>query len=359
MTREIVALTVLLLGVTVLASCAKIESNTNDYGFSSTLSKDVFPLEREANEIVWVPEQSAFYTHGGDKGEGYGYTESDSGIYKYVPGSTPIKVADLPIPLHHIGFAYCPDTEKIYTYGGGQDFIVGGNQICWFDPKNNNTGVCTETYPYRAVALSAEYSTTQKVVYLFGGFNSEETYREIWKHDPIAGTVTKVDTAILGDGFCFQATVYVDTEDAVYLFGGFNESGTTKTDIYRFDCAVEEITRLNVTCPDNKTKGMGSYYDFNLNAVVLAGGRDGNPWTAYTNRIWVLYLSSHITDTLACTIPAPCDDLDGGYDPTTGKGYFMRVVTHNYRDTLRGYIGQGQYCRGSRQKYICEVAYQK
>lgn len=321
-----------------------------DTRFLATLSKDVFPLEREANEVVWVPEQSAFYTHGGDKGRGSGSTESDSGIYKYVPGSNPVKVADLPTALHHIGFTYSLDTGKIYTYAGGVSFSGGGNQIYWFNPQDNTTGICAEVYPYNAVSVVAEYSTVQKKTYLFGGFNSDYVYHEIWKHDPVTGTVTK-SKATLSGVFAFQATVYVEREDAVYLLGGIDKTGTSRTEIYRFDCTAEEITLLDAVSPDNKTKGMGAYYDSDLNVVVLAGGRDGNPWTGYTSRIWTFDLADYSVRVLSSALPGFVDDLGGGYDPINGKGYFMRVTPQGYK----GYSRREPYSFGDSQKYICEI----
>ncbi len=326
-----------------------------DDSFTILQSRDVFPLDREASEVVWVPEQSAFYTHGGDKGSGDGYVESDSGIYKYVPGHNPVKVADLPVPLHHIGFAYNSGTGLIYTYAGGRDFTGGGTQIYWFDPRNNATGVSAETFPYDSVAVSAEYSPVQKLTYLFGGFDSTQSYREVWKHDAATGSVTKSESSLVGGGFFFMATVYVEPEDAVYLIGGLDEAGNSRTEIYRFDCATEKITVLDATTPDNKTKGMGSYYDPILNAIVLAGGRDGHPWTGYTNRIWVLNLGDYSVKVLSSTLPSALDDLDGGYSTVNDKGYFMRV-------TPKGYIGYAvlePYSCGNRQRYIVEVARSK
>ena len=325
-----------------------VTTATEEIRITASQSTDVFPLEREANEVAWVPDQSAFYTHGGDRGRKPGYVDSDSGIYKYVPGSNPVKVADLPSPIHHTGFAYNYATGKIYTYAGGEIQTAGDHHIFWFDPRDNSTGTCTEVYPYDAVSVVAEYSIIQQKTYLFGGFNSNHVYFEIWIHDPVSGTVTKSNT-LMSQAFSFQATVYVEPEDAIYLIGGIDINGTSRTEIYKFDCATESITQLNVTTPDNKTKGMGAYYDPDLNIIVIAGGRNGNPWTGYTARIWTLDLSDYSVRIMKTSLPSFVDDLAGGY--ANGKGYFMRVTPTGYN----GYSRREPYCFGDNQCYICVI----
>ena len=367
MRRERIALTALILVLVLSAAgiyvarqgiangATRTDYVSFDTSFVLTLSSDVFPLEREANEVVWVSEQGTFFTHGGDKGRGRGYTESDSGIYKYAPGSNPAKVADLPKPLHHIGFAYSPDTGLVYTYAGGTSFKGGGTQIYWFNPADNTTGTCAETYPYNSVTVSAVYSTVQKKTYLFGGFNSSHIYREMWKHDPIAHTVTKIGNVEVGTACIFQVIVYVEPEDAIYLLGGMDVSGKSVTEICRFDCAAEKMTLLDEVCPDNKTKGMGAYYDSDVGVIVLAGGRNGNPWTGYTTRMWVFSPSDCSTRVLSCTLPGFCDDLAGGFDTVTNKGYFMRVTPEGYA----GYSKNDPCAYGDNQKYICEVSHRE
>lgn len=342
------------VGLTAIATLDK-DTSARDKGLAATQSWDVFSLEREANEVVWIPEQSAFYTHGGDKGRGDRYTESDSGIYRYSPGSAPSKVADLPSPIHHTGFAYSPDTGLAYAYAGGENLASFGKQIYWFSPRSNTTGICSELFPYSAVSVVAEYSTKQKKTYLFGGFNSSYVYHEVWVHDPAAKTITKSGTMLPPTAFAFQAAVYIETEDAVYLFGGIDKVGVSRTEIYRFDCLTEKITLLGVSCPDNRTKGMGAYHDTLLNAVVLAGGRDGGPWTGYTSRMWMLYLDDYSARILQCTLPGFCDDLDGGYDTVNNVGYFMRVTPFGYA----GFSAKEPQCFGDSQKYICEVRHRE
>ncbi|MGR3295994.1 MAG: kelch repeat-containing protein [Candidatus Bathyanammoxibius sp.] len=332
-----------------------------DFGFNVVASDDEFDLEREGSTAVWVQSEGAIYTHGSDLGRTSEppYVKSDSRIYKYVPGSDPTVIANLPSPLHHLGMAYSPDTGLIYTYGGGVDFTGGGNQIFWIDPATETTGTAAEVLPYDLVGVNAVYSTVQKKTYLFGGFVTAAVgaLNEIWRHDPLTGEVIQLGATLPGDARVFQAAVYVEPEDAIYLFGGLGEDVLTSyQDIYRFAVATETIELLAATTPDPMSKYMGAYYDPVLNAVVLAGGRHG-PYGSgfeegYTTRMWAFDLDDYSTYVMNNTIMGFVDDLAGVYNPDNGKGYFMRVTPEGYT----GFSEREPHSYGDSAKYIAEVS---
>ncbi len=332
-----------------------------DFGFNVVKSDDEFDLEREASTAVWVQNEGAIFTHGSDLGRTSltPYTESDDRIYKYVPGSNPEVIAYLPEPLHHLGMAYSPDTDLIYTYGGGVDFTGGGNQIFWIDPTTETAGTAAEVLPYDLVAVTAVYSTVQKKTYLFGGFVQAAigAIDEIWRHDPLTGEVIQLGATLPGDSRVFQAAVYVEPEDAIYLFGGLGEDVLTSyQDIYRFDAATETIELLTATTPDPMSKYMGAYYDPVLNAAVLAGGRHG-PYgpgeeEGYTTRMWAFDLEDYSTYVMDGTIMGFVDDLAGVYNPDNGKGYFMRVTPEGYT----GFSPGEPHSYGDESTLIAEVS---
>ncbi len=164
--------------------------------------------------------------------------------------------------------------------------------------------------------------------------------------------MTKLDATLSG-AFAFQASVYVEEEDAIYLFGGIDKNGTSRTEIYKFVSATEEVILLAAVAPDSYTKGMGAYYDPDLGIIVLAGGRDGGPFTGYTSRLWIFDLVDYSVRLLDCTLPGFVDDFGGGYDPVNGKGYFMRVTPQGYA----GYSEHEPYSFGDSQRYIYEISH--
>jgi len=260
-------------------------------GFTATRSPDVFPTQREGNTVVWVDSEGAFFIHGGNRSRIAPIVGQDSEIYKYVPGSNPVKVLDILSPVHHTTMTYDIETGLVYLYGGGYDPNEGGNAIQWFDPATYETGLVDLVMPYNLVGCNAEYSTVQDKIYVFIGFGVGVYVNEVWKHDPIAGTFTQIsiEPFVGGDFLVFPTMVYVEPEDAIYIFGGIDTNSQTTTNIWRFDCATETSELLDAACPDEMTKFRGSYYDPALNVVVLAGGRH-NPWTTedgegYTTRI--------------------------------------------------------------------------
>jgi hypothetical protein len=312
--------------------------------YEANILDEVFPTETEHRQTVFVVQnENAAYSMTGEAPDG----TPDDDVLKWTRGEgNPTKVADLDIAVSCGYIVYIPDTDLIYIYGGWKDRVNITDKIQWFNPKDNTTGVCTEAIPEPVFAYAcAAYSTVQKAAYTFGGWYTNGSFStKIFKHDPIAQTFIEIEATVPWQS-CASAAVYVPSQDAIYLFGGFDTTQNPTNKIARFNCATETMIQLDAICPDVMTKTMGAFYDSDTKLIVLGGGRSFSTNTfSYTKRIWTFDPKDYSVTTHSCELPASTDDVGGFYNPTTKRGYLLTVP----------HIEVENHC-GADQKYICEL----
>ena len=268
---------------------------------------------------VYVPEQHKAYVFGG---LGTYYPLSQIVEFDIASSAATALAAKLPYGRYGAAAVYVPSQHNVCilggTYGGGGlpdvvPFDVDAHTVSWtyvgVDGRNG---------------ASAIYVPGTKKAYLFAGQSAY--YREAVVHSILAYDVDRVATDVLAATLPVSRTdtaaVYDPTANQGYVFGGWRPDGTDQyfDDILRFDAATETITPASAVLPTGRA-GMAAVYVPTKGKVYLFGGFDASG----TLDEILVYDPTHDTapTTLTETLPKRAAHAAAVYDAAAGKVYLF------------------------------------
>jgi hypothetical protein len=131
------------------------------------------------------------------------------------------------------------------------------------------------------------YCNETNEIILFGGGSATDT----WSYDCTTQTWSHVVTATNPGGHHSHNMAYDPQENAVILFGGFNESGMVGDDTWKFDCVTREWTELFPTTTPLARYGHVMVYDDFLNQIMLTNGN--TPFQGHQDDTWTYTASTN------------------------------------------------------------------
>ena len=184
---------------------------------------------------------------------------------------------------------------KIYLFGG---HTSSGrvNTINVFDTTTNTISTLGATLPTAAWDIAAGAVGTK--IYLFGGITSSQTSGFLNKINVFDTTTNTISTLSVTLPYGMNGIVAGAVGTKIYLFGGYQSSGTMSKKIYVFDTTTNTIGTLGATLNT-------AAYFISAGAVgtkiYLFGGSEGT--NSYLNTIQVFDTTTNTISTLSTTLP--------------------------------------------------------
>ncbi|MBM4431257.1 MAG: hypothetical protein FJ026_13075, partial [Chloroflexi bacterium] len=174
---------------------------------------------------VYVPEQGKAYLIGG--GNNISHQQLPSArIVQYDPARNVIERtmnAALPTGRDSCTAAYASAVGKIYIFGG-QDRDQGYRDILRFDPVADTLATLPVQLPYRLRDAASAYVPGNNKIYIFGGITPDRINPDILCFD-VATETLQVLTVKLPTGRASPAAAFVPEQNRIYLFGGYSSTG--------------------------------------------------------------------------------------------------------------------------------------
>ena len=187
--------------------------------------------------------------------------------------------------------------EFVYIFGGEQAWHgTYLNQILRFNVTDESISILPVTMPFSIMGTSAIWDG--QYAYIFGGFNGNPR-SEIFRFDPVAGTVTVVGYLPDSGGY-WTAAAWDGTH--AYIFGGYDNCWNycTLSSIVRFD----PVTGIAETVGYMPLQLQGASAVWSGNRVIILGGDYSNfgSWFVTTDTI---YAYDPATNTIEAQPPLP------------------------------------------------------
>jgi N-acetylneuraminic acid mutarotase len=116
------------------------------------------------------------------------------------------------------------------------------------------------------------YCNETNEIILFGGYGSSGNPTDTWSFSCETQTWSEVATATNPGVHHSLALAYDPQENAVILFGGFDDEGFETDDTWKFDCVTREWAELSPTTAPLARYGHVMVYDEVINKMVMTSG---------------------------------------------------------------------------------------
>ncbi|MCR4322824.1 MAG: hypothetical protein NUV61_01925, partial [Candidatus Azambacteria bacterium] len=125
------------------------------------------------------------------------------------------------------------------------DYVFGGHNQFGHSNKvfRLSTGAFVATLPFAVSGSTAVYYPPNGRIYLFGGFNSTQSYSAIWEFNPSSNAVRTM-SARLPSPTAGMAAAYYPPTGRIYLFGGADKKGP-HTWIIEYNQATDSLVTKN------------------------------------------------------------------------------------------------------------------
>jgi N-acetylneuraminic acid mutarotase len=183
--------------------------------------------------------------------------------------------------LHAV--AYLPDTGKLLMFGGYDGSVYMGDTWAYDIASGTWTDLAPSgNVPKARDGHSLVYDTSDKKVYLFGGWNGAKEFNDTWSYDPAANTWTELKPAgSVPAARDSQAMVFEPKTGKMVLFGGWNQT-TDLGDTWLYDPAANTWTAAAPAGEGPSSRALSQMVcEASTGKVILfGGGTSGNVATA-------------------------------------------------------------------------------
>jgi len=223
-----------------------------------------------------------------------------------------------PSPRYSFGMAFDSVSNKVVVFGG----LPGPSGDTWiYDHDTNNWTNRNPASPPEARSNPAMHydGITKKVILFGGGGGIGAFYNNLWVYDLSQNRWTNITGGFLPGARWVGASAYVTDRWRVYIFGGYNSSGSLddtwyhrfiNSDYEGIARATERVTLSWVEVTQPTRPAPRDYpqmaYDSQSDVVVLFGGRQSS---GYLGDTWLFYPSNN---TWRQVFPAVSPSARGG-----------------------------------------------
>jgi N-acetylneuraminic acid mutarotase len=223
--------------------------------------------------------------------------------------------------LHSV--VYLPDTGRLLMFGGYNGSVYLGDTWAYDIVADSWTNLGPSgSVPEARDGHSLVYDSSNKKVYLFGGWNGAREFNDTWVYDPAANTWTELRPAgAVPAARDSQAMVFEPKTGKVFLFGGWSQT-TDFGDTWIYDPAANTWTDADPAGegPSSRALSQMACEASTGNVILFGGGTSGNVATA---DMWVYDPAANTWAQIAPAgaLPAARSGHALAYD--SGKGLFL------------------------------------
>jgi N-acetylneuraminic acid mutarotase len=183
--------------------------------------------------------------------------------------------------LHSV--VYLPDTGQLLMFGGYNGSLYLGDTWAYDVAADSWTDLGPSgSVPEARDGASLVYNSSDKKVYLFGGWNGAREYNDTWVYDPPTNTWTELKPAgSVPAARDSQAMVFEAKTGKVILFGGWNQT-TDFGDTWVYDPATNTWTDAAPAGegPSSRALSQMACEASTGKVILFGGGTSGNVATA-------------------------------------------------------------------------------
>ena len=206
---------------------------------------------------------------------GYNRFGHSNKIYSATSGSS-YAVATMPVGVSGSAAAYSSFNGKIYLFGGF-DSTQSYSTIWEFNPSDRTIRTMSARLPEGVVGISAAYYPPTRKIYLFGGTANNEPQSWVLEYNPATDTLVTKNTVLPIPLTHATATAAAkeppSDKQRVFLFGGFTENGSSSPTIFEYDpTAVADGSALIQKPASVESRGFLAS-SVNGNIITLIGGQ--------------------------------------------------------------------------------------
>jgi N-acetylneuraminic acid mutarotase len=215
-----------------------------------------------------------------------------------------INVVFRPSGRHSYSADYSSTTKKFFLFGGTENYPTYYND-CWiFDEETNQWQKISSSNTPQARYGSCIVNIGENKFLLFGGLGQqgyfEDTY--IFSLFPSSGSFELVGISSHPSARYYHSMCFVPEENKVYLFGGYNQSGALN-DLWCFDLSSSTWSFISTSNPPQPRCGHKMVYIDKK--IYIFGGEALLQSTTKYNDLWVYDLQTKsFTDITPTTKPS-------------------------------------------------------
>lgn len=215
--------------------------------------------------------------------------------------------------------------QLIFSHGESPDFDLELQQKNWIQPA----AVAGPPAPRKGARMV--YRATDNACYMFGGFNGTVYLNDLWKLDLATNTWSNITPGAGNPGIrAYHAMIYHARLDEIWVAGGFNGAALRDVHKYNFGGAAWS-TSAGWNMPAHKYNAMAAYYEVTSTIVRMfvaggqfAGGAFSNTTHNFNGGAWTTLLSTGFLWALgdACWDRAAGDIIVVGWSSGLKSGRF-------------------------------------
>ena len=238
----------------------------------------VKPEARGAQSMAYDPHNGVAVIFGGYTMNGGWSSLGDTWVYSYTENSwTELILTPSPSVRSNHAMVYCNETNEIILYGGQGS--SGGLTNTWSFACNTQTWsqVATSTNPGVHHSLALAYDPQENAVILFGGFDDEGMVTDdTWMFDCATREWTELSPATAPLARYGHVMVYDETINKLVMTSGNTAYQGHQDDTWTFDVATSSWTELTPTGTPDRLKWPSMTYDSVNQKCILFGGQIGD-----------------------------------------------------------------------------------
>lgn len=203
---------------------------------------------------------------------GYNRFGHSNKVYSASGGST--AVATMPVGVSGSSAVYSSFNNKIYLFGGFDSF-QSYNTIWEFNLSDKTMRTMSARLPEGVAGISAAYYPPTKKIYLFGGTANNEPQSWVLEYNPSTDSLVTKNTVlpIPLTHATAAAAAKQSGEQRVFIFGGFTENGSSSPGIFEYDpTTVADGSALVQKPASIESRGFLTS-SVNSNIITLIGGQ--------------------------------------------------------------------------------------
>ncbi len=283
-----------------------------------SISLENLPQERE-NFIMYKSKDGYFTIFGGNNSDNSLMTE----IY-YNINEEKYENPDFNLKLTNSVIEFVPFENAIYLFGGynGRNYI---NDFWKYDLSLKIwTKIETETTPQPRASHSLTYNPEDNSLYLFGGRNSIQQFKTLWKFNLATQNWEQI-TTVGGPNSRFGHYAFI-REGYLYVFGGYEDG--IKMDLIKFNFSTLSWENVDYIGEVPQTRlNYSVVYSESYRYLILFGGYAGT----YLNDLWLFdfYTQKWTSYFIGIVKPLERSESKFVYDQETNNIFLIGGISTN------------------------------
>ena len=206
---------------------------------------------------------------------GYNRFGHSNKIYSATSGS-PYAVATMLVGVSGSAAVYSSFNNKIYLFGGF-DSSQSYNTIWEFNPSDRTMRTMSARLPEGVAGISAAYYPPTKKIYLFGGTATNEPRSWVLEYNPATDSLVTKNTVLpiplTHATAAAAAKEPLGGKQRIFIFGGFTENGSSSPTIFEYDpTTIADGSALEQKPASIESRGFLTS-SVNNNIITLIGGQ--------------------------------------------------------------------------------------